>query len=107
DDVITMRPSVGRNDSEAMVRLDELKHRPGRHHDLTDEAVADERRRADDARNAPECRIVPVAERLRFRHDVRLVQTSERVRADALTLSLTVDSGCLRGNEVVPGPPHA
>jgi hypothetical protein len=35
-----MRPSIGRNDPEAVIRLDQLIHRLRRHHDLTDEAVA-------------------------------------------------------------------
>src|SRR4030095_14940204 len=102
-----MRPSVGRDDAEAVVRLDELKHRLGRHHDLANKPIPDERRRADDAGDAPERGIVLVAERLRLRLHLRLVQTAERLSADPLTLSLAVHGGCLRRNEIVPGPPHA
>src|SRR6185369_1070445 len=102
-----MRSSIGWDDAEAVVRLDELKHRLRRHHDFTDEAVADQWSRTDDARDAPQRRIVLVAERLRLRHRVGLVKTPERLGADALTLSLPVDGGRLCGSEIVPGPPYA
>src|SRR5262245_43430928 len=102
-----MRPTVGRDDSEPVVRLDELEHRLRSLDDLTNQAVADKRRRANDARDAPQRRIVLVAERLRLCHGLGFVQTSKRLSTDALTLSLPVDGGRLCRNQIVPGPPDA
>ena len=76
-DVVAMRPSVGRDNPEAVVGLDELNDRLRRLHDLADQSVADERRRTDDARDAPERGIVLVTERLRLGHRFGLVETSE------------------------------
>ena len=110
--IVAMRTSVGRDQTEPVIRLRQHHDHLRRRDDLSDRADVPEAdvQRAERRRHAAQRRIVLVAERLRLRRCLRLIETHEgrrRCAPRAPPRAAAARTAPARRADVAAAPPHA